>query len=48
MATKAECKKCINRESCPILYAIDTKHIKADEVLRKKCISFEEEQCQKK
>lgn len=43
MATKAECKRCINRKDCPILYAIDAEHIKTDEILRKKCIGFEEE-----
>ncbi len=42
MATKDECKKCSNKKDCPILYAINAEHIKADEILRKKCMGCEE------
>lgn len=43
MATEAQCEKCVNKKDCPILYAINTEHIKVDKILREKCISFEEE-----
>lgn len=41
MATKAECKKCRKRKSCPIIIAIEDECIQADEKLRKLCIEYE-------
>lgn len=42
MATKGECKKCINRKECPILLAIK-EAAKDNEMLRRMCVSFKEE-----
>ena len=42
MATKIECKKCIHKENCPILYAMKLPDAKDGELLRKKCISYKD------
>lgn len=43
MATLRQCKKCIHHDdNCPILYAIQQQGIKADKILREKCISWKD------